>query len=118
MPVPGSNAADTEVRTDGTSENSGGTMAAARTISITAKQFTFDPPEIRVKQGEKVKLVLVSEDVTHGFSLPAFGINETLEAGKTVTAEFTADKKGTFPFNCSVFCGSGHGGMRGTLVVQ
>jgi hypothetical protein len=29
-----------------------------------------------------------------------------------------ADKAGTLPFRCSNFCGLGHGGMKGTLVVE
>lgn len=89
-----------------------------RVVTLTAKQFTFTPAEVRVNQGEKVKLVVTSPDVAHGIAIPAFNVNLNIPAGKTATTEFTADQKGTFPFFCSVFCGSGHGQMRGSLIVE
>lgn len=93
-------------------------LGALREVKLTAKQFSFSPAEIRVKQGERVRLVVTSEDVSHGIAIPAFNVNLTLEPSKTGTAEFVADKKGSFPFFCNVFCGSGHGGMKGTLIVE
>jgi cytochrome c oxidase subunit 2 len=87
-------------------------------IKITANQFNFAPSEIRVKLGEKVRLEIASVDVDHGFALPAFNLNATLKSKTATTLDFTADKKGSFPFSCSVFCGSGHSGMRGTLIVE
>lgn len=87
-------------------------------IEVTAKQFEFTPNPLRVKLGETVRLRITSVDVTHGFSLPEFGINEVLEPGETVTVEFQATKKGKFPFACSVACGIGHASMRGTLIVE
>lgn len=87
-------------------------------FTMTAKQFEFVPNTITVNQGDTVKLTITSIDVTHGFNLPDFGINERLNPGKPVTVEFVADKKGTFTFACSVPCGSGHSGMSGRLVVE
>ena len=87
-------------------------------ITMTAKKFQFDPSEITVKQGETVRLKITSLDVTHGFSLPDFNIDQQLEAGKEVTVEFVPDKKGTFTFSCSVMCGAEHRNMKGTLTVE
>lgn len=87
-------------------------------VFITAKQWQFDPNEIKVKMGEKVRLKIKSVDVEHGFSLSAFGIDKTISPGKETVIEFVADKKGEFPFFCSIFCGEGHSGMRGKLVVE
>lgn len=91
---------------------------AVKEISMTAKQWEFMPSEVRVKQGETVKLKVKSVDVTHGFSLPDFNIDEKLEPGKEVIVEFVANKKGAFTFFCSVLCGQGHKDMKGTLVVE
>lgn len=88
-----------------------------REFTLTARQFSFDPSVITVKKGEQVRLHITSIDVTHGFSIPDFGVNTTLAPNQTNTVEFTATKTGTFSFFCSVFCGSGHSGMRGTLEV-
>lgn len=96
-------------------ETSGGEV---REINVIAKQWDFDPNEIIVSQGDTVKLTVTSIDVNHGFAIPAYGIDEFLSPGDEVAFEFVADKKGSFPFLCSVVCGSGHGRMRGTLVVE
>jgi len=87
-------------------------------FKITAKQFAFEPGTIEVNKGDKVRLIVTSIDVPHGIKIAEYGINERLDVGKPVTIEFTADKEGTFTVFCSVFCGSGHGNMKGTLIVK
>jgi cytochrome c oxidase subunit 2 len=91
---------------------------AAHEIKMTAKKYEFDPSTITVKKGERVRLLITALDRDHGFKLEAFGINQKLKKGDTETIEFTADKSGTFPFQCSEFCGFGHGRMKGKLVVE
>jgi len=98
--------------------NAGAALGEVREVMITAKQFSFEPAEVRVKVGERIRLVVKSPDTTHGLAIPAFNVNMTIEQGQSATAEFTADKAGTYPFFCSVFCGSGHGGMKGSLIVE
>ncbi|MBI2416150.1 MAG: cupredoxin domain-containing protein [Candidatus Kerfeldbacteria bacterium] len=92
--------------------------AATKTFDISASQFTFEPSTITVNTDDTVVLNITSQDVPHGFSLPDFGVSETLTPGKTTTVEFVADKAGTYSFSCSVVCGSGHATMKGTLVVE
>ena len=89
-----------------------------KTVTMTAETWEFEPSTIRVKRGDRVKLVVKSVDVTHGLMLPQYKIDEKLEPGKTVTVEFTADTAGEFPFWCNVPCGEGHREMRGTLIVE
>jgi cytochrome c oxidase subunit II len=89
-----------------------------KNITVTAKQFSFEPSEIRVKQGDKVHLTVKSVDVTHGLLLSAFNVNLNLEPNEEVTADFVADKKGTFPFICNVLCGVGHKNMTGNFIVE
>lgn len=73
---------------------------------------------ITVKKGQPVKLVITAIDHDHGFKLEAFNIDQKLKKGDPTTIEFTPDKAGTFPFECSVFCGFGHKKMKGKLVVE
>lgn len=87
-------------------------------FTMTAKKYEFEPSTITVNQGDLVKISIQSTDVTHGFSLPEFNINERLEPNQDVNIEFIADKTGEFIFFCSVFCGSGHGEMKGALIVE
>jgi len=87
-------------------------------IAVTAKKYEFRPNPIRVAKGEHVNLVITALDHDHGFKLDEYGITQSIKKGTSVTIEFTADKAGTFPFHCSVFCGLGHAGMKGVLVVE
>jgi len=87
-------------------------------VTMTAKTYEFDPAVITVKQGDRVKLVITAIDREHGIKLTAYDINQKLQKGVPATIEFTADKPGTFPFECSVFCGLGHRHMKGKLVVE
>lgn len=89
-----------------------------KSFTMTAKRWEFVPSTITVNEGDTVRLVVTSTDVEHGIALPQFGVNETLPPNQTVTVQFVADKAGTYTFFCNVFCGSGHGSMKGTLVVQ
>ena len=94
------------------------TSGPVNEIQMTAKKYEFDPSTIRVKKGDHVKLVITASDHEHGFKLDAWKINRKLPKGETVTVEFTADQTGTFPFACSHFCGLGHKGMKGELIVE
>ena len=93
-------------------------QGSLKEFTMTARTWAFEPSEIRVNKGDRVKLTITSVDVAHGFAIPEFNVNARLEPGQQTTVEFTADKAGTFSFFCSVVCGSGHSGMRGTLVVE
>ncbi len=87
-------------------------------FTMTAKQFEFTPSTITVNQGDLVKLTITSTDVAHGISIPDFDINENISPDQITTIEFIADKTGTFTFSCSVYCGSNHNEMEGTLIVE
>jgi cytochrome c oxidase subunit II len=90
----------------------------ARVIPITAKRFNFSPAQITVKKGETVTLRLTSEDVTHGFYMKPLKIDEVIEPGKPTDVTITPQAAGTFTTICDHFCGSGHGNMHMTIVVE
>ena len=94
------------------------TSGAVKEFKMTAKQFAFEPSTIEVNKGDKVRLIVTSTDVPHGIAIPEYGINQRLDTGNPVTIEFVADKQGTFTAFCSVFCGSGHSGMKGKIIVK
>ncbi|HLW98090.1 MAG TPA: cupredoxin domain-containing protein [Candidatus Acidoferrales bacterium] len=106
-------------------------------IEVSAKKFEFTPAEIRVKKGAHVQLKVTATDRDHGMLISTYaaGADKKGEPGlkfdgdlkkpefklpkdQPVTIEFTADKAGTYDFKCSVFCGMGHGGMKGQIVVE
>jgi cytochrome c oxidase subunit II len=87
-------------------------------IVITAKRFEFVPSTITLKKGETVKLVVTSEDVTHGFFLRPLKIDTDLTPGETQQITVTPQSAGTFTAICHHFCGAGHGNMKLTVVVE
>ena len=89
-----------------------------REIAITAKKYEFSPSEIRVRQGESVKLSITALDRKHGFKIEALDIDRELPKGEVVTIDLKADRAGTLPIACSKFFGLGHGKMKGQLVVE
>lgn len=92
--------------------------AGPRVIRVTAKQWEWQPREIRIRKDERVVLAITNVDIPHGIIIPELNVNEVLPAGRTTDVTFVATKVGRFDFACSVFCGQGHSGMRGTLVVE
>ncbi len=88
------------------------------TIEVIAKDYEFIPDTIRVKQGTLVTLKLKSIEGTHGFELGAFGIDETLDENVMKAVEFYAGEKGEYGIRCSHFCGIGHLGMTGKLIIE
>jgi cytochrome c oxidase subunit 2 len=87
-------------------------------IRVTARKYEFSPNEITVKRGDHIRLIITAIDGSHGFKLGAFHVDQKLSKGEPVTVEFTADQIGTFPFECSHFCGLGHQKMKGHLTVE
>ena len=97
-----------------------GEVKANDIISLWQEKGAAEKPLIEVFKGDQVMLKLRSADVTHGFSLKAFGIYvaKGIQPGKTVYVSFKADKVGTYIFMCTVFCGDIHQHMEGTLIVR
>ncbi|HEX4334157.1 MAG TPA: cupredoxin domain-containing protein [Usitatibacter sp.] len=96
-----------------------GVRAAAepRVIKVVARKFVFLPREIALKVGEPVTLELTAPEVVMGFNAPDFKVRTDIIPGTPARVTFTPDKAGSFTFLCDVFCGDGHEGMSGTLVV-
>jgi len=89
-----------------------------REFTVRAFQFGYEPSVLEVNKGDKVIIHGYTSDVSHGLAIAEYGINMRLMDENLVTEEFIADKGGVFPFYCSVPCGSGHGAMSGTLIVN
>ena len=96
-------------------------MAAEGTVkefTVTGSNFKFDPAEIKVAKGDKVKVTFKSAGMMHDFVIDEFNVKtKQLKADEEETVEFTADKAGTFEYYCSV---GKHRqmGMVGKLVVE
>ena len=88
-------------------------------VARTVERGGWSPARVVVKQGQKVRLRILADDVTHGFQLLHFGVDAgAIKTGTTKVVEFTADRAGEFPFYCSVRCSPLHMALMGTLVVE
>ena len=74
--------------------------------------------ELRIPVGERVHIIINSDDVIHSFWVPAFGIKQDAVPGRTTQIYVTATVAGTYPGLCAELCGFGHTDMRFTTVVS
>ena len=92
---------------------------SVKTFHIKARRFEFNPAVIEVNKGDTVTITAETQDVPHGLKIRDFNVDLKLNTpGEVKTATFVADKAGEFDFFCSTPCGTGHGSMKGTLIVH
>src|SRR2546421_6081445 len=75
------------------------------------------PMVMEIPVDEAVHITLVSRDVMHGFYVPAFLFMRNAIPGHPSTFTFTANKLGSFPGQCTEFCGLWHSKMTFLLKV-
>jgi nitrous-oxide reductase len=89
---------------------------------MTAKRSHFLPDVIRIKQGDTVSLhitnVETARDATHGFAIPGYNKQVSLDPGEVVSIDFVAHRSGSFGFYCTEFCSALHLEMQGWLLVE
>lgn len=71
-----------------------------------------------VPVGKRVRLLITSNDVIHGWYVPQLGINQYGIPGFIKDVWFKADKTGTFRGQCSQICGKLHGYMPIAVIVK
>lgn len=91
-------------------------------VYMTAARSHFTPDIVRARQGDKVFFhvtnIEVTPDATHGFAVPSYNVQASLDPGEVVTIEITADRPGSFAFYCTEFCSALHLEMQGWLLVE
>jgi cytochrome c oxidase subunit 2 len=60
---------------------------------------------------------MTSNDVVHGFWIPAFMIQRQNIPGESSQISFTANKLGEYPGRCNILCGRNHTQMIFTVKV-
>jgi plastocyanin/predicted small secreted protein len=89
----------------------------ARRIELSGRSYAFDPPEITVRAGEDVAIVLTATDIEHDFTVDDLEAHVSAGAAETAEGGLRADHPGSYSYYCSV---EGHrdAGMEGTLIVE
>lgn len=106
-----------------------------RIITVTAKDFDFEPAVIHMKVDERVELDVTSSDKTHGIRIRTFPEGATvntapglsfangedcwkLKKDEMVEIGVVPTEPGAYTFTCCKLCGSGHKKMSGQIIVD
>ncbi|TAK75321.1 MAG: Sec-dependent nitrous-oxide reductase [Dehalococcoidia bacterium] len=85
------------------------------------KRSNFKPDNLTVKKGDRVIMHMTNTettpDATHGFAIPRYNINCSLDPGEVTTVDFVASEPGAFAYYCTEFCSALHLEMQGWLMV-
>jgi len=101
--------------------------ANAMNIYVVGKQWMWkvehpggqhEIDELHVPVNRAVQLTLISQDVFHSFSVPAFRVKREAIPGRYTTVWFQATKVGTYHLFCTQYCGTNHSQMIGDVVVM
>ncbi|MFY7804659.1 MAG: cytochrome c oxidase subunit II [Limnoraphis robusta] len=96
-------------------------------IEVIGKQWAwvFRYPETNVTStslhlptNKRVRLALKSEDVLHGFYIPAFRLKQDIIPNQTIDFEFTPIREGTYQLTDSQFSGTYFATMTADVVVE
>lgn len=91
-------------------------------VYMTSKRTEYGFEEFKVKKGDHVYLHVTNiertKDIIHGLTLNEYNVNLELPPGKTVSADFVADKTGVYWYYCTIFCSALHLEMRGRMIVE
>ncbi len=72
---------------------------------------------LHVPTGRPVQLTMISQDVFHSFSIPAFRVKREVIPGRYSTVWFQATEPGKYHLFCTQYCGTQHAGMIGEITV-
>jgi cytochrome c oxidase subunit II len=73
---------------------------------------------LHVPTGRPIQLTLISQDVFHSFSIPAFRVKREAIPGRYTSVWFEATRPGTYHLFCTQYCGTDHSHMTGEVVVM
>jgi cytochrome c oxidase subunit 2 len=101
--------------------------ANAMNIYIVGKQWMWKAEHpggqheidaLHVPTGRAVQLTIISQDVFHSFSIPAFRVKREAIPGRYTSVWFEATTPGTYHLFCTQYCGTDHSHMIGDVVVM
>lgn len=78
--------------------------ASAREITIIGSEYSYNPKNIQVEKGEKIKLIFRNMGaIAHNLVVEELGIStKTISKGEEDFIKFTASEGGILTFSCSI----------------
>ncbi len=73
---------------------------------------------LHIPVGRPIQVTLISQDVFHSFSIPAFRVKREAIPGRYTTVYFQATTPGKYHLFCTQYCGTQHSGMIGWVYVM
>jgi len=95
-----------------------GQAPQSRKFSVVANDCRFTPARFEVDHYDAVTITFSAEDQPHSFVIDAYRIAKRASPGGSVTFEFLADRKGTFPYYSNLFADRICDNMRGEFIVH
>ncbi len=96
------------------------------TVKVEGQQFAwvYEYPDgstsinqMYVEEGSLVRMEISAKDVMHAVWIPEFGVKIDAIPHRLNLQKFTAPGPGEYFLQCAEYCGVGHHGMRGSIVV-
>lgn len=81
-------------------------------IIVHARRYEFKPSNITLKEGQQIKLVFISDDVTHSLTVEQLDLEVNIKKNHSSEVLLTPSKVGNFVGECSIYCGAGHDRMK------
>ena len=76
------------------------------------------PPTLRFPRGSQVTFFVTSRDVIHGFYIEQHSLNLEVVPGQVARGVVNFNRPGTYRIVCDQYCGAGHQGMYGEVIVE
>src|ERR1700677_2953631 len=73
---------------------------------------------LHIPMDRPIHLTLLTQDVCHSFSIPAFRVKREAIPGRYTSVWFEATTPGTYHLFCTQYCGTNHSAMIGDIVVM
>ncbi len=96
-------------------------------IEVHARQWVWEfyypeagvtSTELHLPNNTRARLLLSSEDVLHGFFVPAFRVKQDVIPGRSIDFEFTPIREGTYRLRDSQYSGTYFAAMQANVVVE
>ena len=103
------------------------TAPAQSSIEVSARQWAWEfyypeqavrSTELHLPVNERAHLVLTSEDVLHGFFVPAFRVKQDVVPGRAIDFEFTPIREGRYRLRDSEYSGTYFAANQTNVVVE
>lgn len=101
--------------------------SADQPIEVLARQWIWEfrypeqnisSTELHLPSNQRTTLLLKSEDVIHGFFIPAFRVKQDVIPGQEITFEFTPIREGKYRLRDSQYSGTYFAAMQADVVVE